>query len=75
MSELTIIHLTRDQAWLAYRNRLVDLGLLPESLPEPLIVMEISVGDHLKVSRKLLQVWFWEGWRGLEQIPADCVVD
>jgi hypothetical protein len=76
MSEPRIIRLTRDSAWVMYRAHLVDLGLLAPHLPEPIFyVTDIAVGGKEKISRALVQSMFEAGWRGLEQIPADCVVD
>jgi hypothetical protein len=76
MSDRKIIRLTRDQNYLLYQRQLQDFGLLPMGLPaEDMVEYSISIGGSDKISRRMVVELFHAGWRGLEQIPADCVVD
>jgi hypothetical protein len=76
MSEAKVIRLTRDPAWLAYRRRLEDLDLLAMELPEAFEQeMMMLCGGPNKVVRSYLKFLFENGWRGLENVPLDCVVD
>ncbi len=76
MSETKVVRLTRDPAWLAYRRKLEDLGLLAMELPEAFEQeMMLLAGGPNKVVRSYLKFLFENGWRGLENVPPDCMAD